>query len=170
MAYRNLASVEAVTSVLNAANGLHDQATCQKEESTPFGKKIEREDVRDYDKAVKDGLVSPSDDISDLDLTPLESDDDSECILPLSPGAHNDASNGKPDSTPPPHDTDMLGKDLHDRINSAKDIQSGSSNASLKIVGKDCDHWSKRFEPCDQARDHENEKELWTIPEESQEQ
>jgi hypothetical protein len=173
--YRNLASVEAVTSVLNGANGLHDQATCQKEESTPFSKKIEREDVRDYVKALKDGLVSPSDDISDLDLNHPESDDDSECIFPLSPVAPNNASNGKPVSTPPLHDTDMLGKDLHGRITSVKDIQStftiaGSSNPSLKIAGKDCDYWSKRFEPCDQSKDHENEKGLWTIPEEPQEQ
>jgi hypothetical protein len=120
MTYRNLALVEAVTSVLNAANRLHDQATCQKEESTPFSKKVEREDVRDYDKALKKGLVSPSDDISDLDLNLVESDDDSECIFPLSPSAYNDASNGKPVSTHPAHDTDMPGKDIHDRVTSAK--------------------------------------------------
>jgi hypothetical protein len=74
----------------------------------------------------------PLDDISDLDLNLLESDDDSECIFPLSLGVYNDASNGKPVSTPPLHSTD-------------KDIQSsftiaGFSNASFKIAGKDCDH------------------------------
>ncbi len=67
MTYRNLASVEAVTSVLNAAKGFHGQATCQKDESTPFGKKVEREDDRDYGKAVKDGLTSPSNNSTDLD-------------------------------------------------------------------------------------------------------
>jgi hypothetical protein len=119
----------------------------------PFSKKIEREDVRDYVKALKDGLVSPLDDILDLDLNNLESDDDSECIFPLSPSATNDASNGKLVSTPSLHDTNILGKDLHGRITSVKDIQStftitGSSNASLKIASEDCHLWLKRFEPC----------------------
>jgi hypothetical protein len=91
-----------------------------------------------------------------------ESDNDSECIFPLSLGVYNDASNGKPVSTPLPHDTD-------------KDIQSsftieGSSNVSFKIAGKDCDYWPKRFESCDQLRDHRREIGLSTIPEESQEQ
>jgi hypothetical protein len=172
MTYRNLASVEAVTSVLNAANRLHDQATCQKEGGTPFGKKIEREDVSDYEKALKDGLVSPSGDISDLDLNLLESDDDSECIFPLSPGADNDASNGKSVSTHPPHNADMLGKDIHSPVTSAKDTQSASTsvsspNAYIKIAGKDRHLWSKKFEPGDQARDHRKEIGLWTIPEES---
>jgi hypothetical protein len=169
-----LASVEAVTSVLNVANRLHNQAIYRKEKSTPFSKKIEREDIRDYDKVLKDGLVSPSDNISDLDLNHLESGDNSECIFPLSPGAPDDATNSKPVSTPLLYDTDILGKDLHGRINSVKDIQSAftiasSSNASLKIAGEDCGHWSKRFEPCNQARDHENEIGLYTIPEEPKE-
>jgi hypothetical protein len=172
MTYRNLASVEAVTSVLDAANGLHAQATCQKGESTPFSKKVEREDVRDYDKALKKGLVSPSDDISDdisdLDLDLVESDEDGECIFPLSPSANNDASNGKPVSTHPPHDTDIPGKDIHDRVTSAKDTQS--ANASIKIAGKDCHLWSKKFEPGDHAGDHKKKMRLWTIHEESQEQ
>jgi hypothetical protein len=110
-------------------------------------------------------------------LNHLESDDDSECIFPLSLGAPNDALNGKPVSTPPLHDTSMLGKDLHSRITSVKDTQSaftctiaGSLNASLKIAGEDCGHWSKRFEPCDQARDRENEIGLCTIPKEPKEQ
>jgi hypothetical protein len=162
MTYHNLALVKAVTSVLNAAKGLHDQSTSQKEESTPFGKKIKREDICNHDKALKDRLVSPLDDISDLDLNPLESDDNSECIFPLSLGVYNEASNSKLVSTPLPHNTD-------------KDIQSsftiaGSSNASFKIAGKDCNHWPKRFKSCDQLRDHRREIGLSTIPKESQEQ
>ena len=87
----------------------------------PFGKKIEMEDVSDYEKALKDGLVLPLGDILDLDLNLLESDDDSECIFPLSLGAYNDASNGKLVSTHPPHNANMLSKDIHSPITSTKD-------------------------------------------------
>jgi hypothetical protein len=126
--------------------------------------------IGDY-KVLKDGLVSPLDDISDLDLNYLESDNNSEYIFPLSPGPPDDASNGKPVSTPPLYNTDIPSKDLHSRITSAKDIQfaftiAGSSNTSLKIAGEDCGHWLKRSEPCDQARDRENEIRLCTIPKE----
>jgi hypothetical protein len=74
----------------------------------------------------------PLDNILDLDLNLLESDDDSECIFLLSLGVYNDASIGKPVSTALPHDTD-------------EDIQSsftiaGSSNASSKMASKDCDY------------------------------
>jgi hypothetical protein len=108
-------------------------------------------------------------------LNLLESDDDSECIFPLSPSAYKDYSNGKPVSAHPPHDTDMLDKDIHSRVTSAKDIQSASTsvsspNSSIKMARKDCHFWLKKFEPGDQARDHKKEIGLWTIPEESQEQ
>jgi hypothetical protein len=161
--YCNLASVKAITSVLNAANRFHHQAAYEKEENMSFSKKIEKEDVCDYDKALNNRLVSPSDDISDLDLNLLESGDNSKYIFPLSPGTNNDASKGKPVSTPPLYDTDMLSKDLHSGITSAKAIQSaftsaGSSNAPLKVSGRDCNHWSKSFEPCNQERDYENER------------
>ena len=72
----------------------------------------------------------------------LESDDDSKCIFPLSLGAYNDALNGKLVSTHPPHNANMLGKDIHSPITSTKDTQSTSTsvsspNAYIKIAGKD---------------------------------
>jgi hypothetical protein len=93
-----------------------------------------------------DGLASSSNNSTDLDWNLSDGDDASECIFPYSLEAYNDASNGKPVSTPPPHDTNMLSKDLHGRI--TKGIQSafsimGSSNTSLKIASQDCDYWSR---------------------------
>ena len=117
-----MALVKAVTSVLNAANRLYNQATCQKEESTLFSKKIEKEDVRDYDKALKDRLVSPLDDILDLDLNYLESDNNSKYIFPLSLSAFNNALNSKLVLTTLLHNTNILSKDLYSCITFVKDI------------------------------------------------
>jgi hypothetical protein len=108
MTYRNLASVEAVASVLKGANEFHDQVRYQKEDSTSVGKKIESEDARDHDKALIDGPVSPSDNILDPDWNTVESEDDNECFFPFSPDARNEASNGKAVSTPPPQDLPLL--------------------------------------------------------------
>jgi hypothetical protein len=51
----------------------------------------------------------------------VESDEDGECIFPLSLSANNDALNGKPVSTHLLHNTDMLSKDIHNRVTSTKD-------------------------------------------------
>jgi hypothetical protein len=75
----------------------------------PFGKKIEKEDVCDYDKALKDKLVLPLDNILDLDLNYLESNNNSEYIFLLSLGVYNNASNSKPVSTPLLHN---INKDI----------------------------------------------------------
>jgi hypothetical protein len=88
----------------------------------PFSKKIKREDVCDYVKALKDRLVLPLDDILDLDLNYSKSDNNSKCIFLLSLSATNDALNGKLVSTPLLHNTDILGKDLYGCITSVKDI------------------------------------------------
>ena len=161
--YRNSASVKAVAAVLNVANRLGDNATCQKKENTLFDTKGEMNDARNCDKALNDRLVSPSD-ISDRDMNLLEGNEESECIFPLSLGAYGDASNAQPVSISPPHDPDMLSGDLRGRIT------PDSSNTSRKIAGNDCDHWPTRFEPCKQTRNHKKEKGLWTIPEDSWEQ
>jgi hypothetical protein len=175
LTHRNFALIKAVTSVLNATNRRYDQATRPEGESTSFSKESEKGGALNYDGILKPRIASPSDDISDLDLNVPESDDDSECIFPLSPCAHDDDSNSKSVSTLPTHDTNMPEEDLGDRITSAKDIQpaftgTGFSNNSLKIAGNDCQHWPKRFPRRDQASDQEREMGLETIREESQEQ
>ena len=86
----------------------------------PFSKKIERGNVCNYNKALKDRLVSPSNNILDLDLNHVESNNNSKCIFPLSLGTYNNALNSKPVSPP-----------------------------LFEIASKDYDHWLKRFEPCD---------------------
>jgi hypothetical protein len=45
MAFRNLASVKAVTCVLKASRKFHNQTTYYKEKSTLVSKKIEKEDA-----------------------------------------------------------------------------------------------------------------------------
>lgn len=82
----------------------------------------------------------------------MESDDDSKYIFPLIPSAYSDALNGKPVSTNPPHNTDVLGKDIHSRVISAKDTKSASANASspnasIKIAGKDTTFRQRSLSP-----------------------
>ncbi len=125
MAYYNLASVEAVTSVPKAVNTFHDQGS---------------KDVRDHDKELIDRLALPLDNISEPDWNALDSGDDSECFFPCSPDAYNDVSNSKLVSTPP-HDTNIHSKALRGRITSTKGIQPvftivGSSNISLEITNR----------------------------------
>lgn len=88
----------------------------------PFGKKIEREDVCDYNKALKDKLVLLLNNILDLDLNYLESNNNSKCIFLLSLGAPNNALNSKLVSTTLLHNTNILSKDLYSRITFVKDI------------------------------------------------
>jgi hypothetical protein len=64
------ASVEALNSVLNAANEFHDQVRYQKEDSTSVGKHIESEDAHDHDRALIDGLALPSDNINLFGIRP----------------------------------------------------------------------------------------------------
>ena len=111
--FRNLASVEAVTSVLKAAHGFPDGATCQKEEGTLVREKTEREDTRDRDKGLQDRQVLSPGDTLDGGRNLVESDDDCECIFPFSPPAGRNASSGKPNSTFPPRSTATYKKELH---------------------------------------------------------
>ena len=113
MTFRNLASVEAVTSVLKAAHGFPDGATCQKEEGTLVREKIEREDTRGRDKGLQDRQVLPPGDTLDGGWNLVESDDDCEFIFSFSPPAGRNASSGKPNSTFPPRSTATYKKELY---------------------------------------------------------
>jgi hypothetical protein len=110
--YRNLASVEAVTSVPKAASEFRDQA--------------EKEDASNHHKAIKDGAASPSDDNAvDGNWNLLESDDDSEYMFSFSPPARNDASNAKPVLTHLPRSADTLGTELCGHIPAANPGNQG---------------------------------------------
>jgi hypothetical protein len=128
--------------VLKASRKFHDQTTYHKEESTLVSKEIEREDAWNCD--TQDGQVSPRGDTSDSEWNLLGSDDDSECIFPFSPPAHNPASNSKLLSPLPPRSGATRRKELHGRITSA--------------------------EASDQVKGYDKEVGLTAIPEESEEQ
>ncbi|CZR52136.1 uncharacterized protein PAC_02013 [Phialocephala subalpina] len=115
-----MALVEAVTSVLKAANEFRDQAAYEKEGSTLIDKKIEMESSRDHRKELKYGLMSSIDNTLGGDWNLHESDDDSECIFPFSLPTRNDAWNGKLLSVPLLHGANMHGKEPHGLIASTK--------------------------------------------------
>jgi hypothetical protein len=110
----NLASVEAVASVLKAATEFRNQARYEREESIFTSKKNDKEDARNYNKALKNGVLSSLGDTQDGDWNFLESDDDSDCIFPFSPPACNRALNRNV-STPSPHGAEISTK-LYERI------------------------------------------------------
>ncbi|KAH6667803.1 hypothetical protein B0J14DRAFT_704266 [Halenospora varia] len=164
MNYPKSTSVGAVTSALKLPHEFHNQATSQKEERTPVSIRIEREDIRDYHKELKDGLLSPSGGIPDGDWNLLRSDDDSENIFPFSPDARSDAANGRSMSTLL-RDAD---NERYDRIPSAKDAQPTFPSvgaASLKSTNEDSQRWLNVSEPGEWMRGHYKTK-LSTIPEE----
>lgn len=170
MTYRNWASVEAVTSILNIANAYRNQ----NENSTSVSKKIEAECARDHDRTSMDELAMPSANIPESDWSSLDSDDDSECFFSFSPGGHNDLNNGKPVSTPPQHNTNIPVKALRGCLTLNKGIQAGytvveSSNVSLEMTNKTREYWSDKFKPGVQVKGYRGEIELAAIPEESQE-
>jgi hypothetical protein len=65
----------------------------------PFSKEIKSKDVCNYNKVIKDRLVLLLDNILDLDLNPLESNNNSKCIFLLSLSVYNNALNSKLVST-----------------------------------------------------------------------
>jgi hypothetical protein len=153
MNYPKLTSVRTVTSALKAPYEFHDQTAPQKEERRPIGIKIVRTDAGDYHKEWKDGLLSPSGDISDGDWNLLGSDDDNENIFPFSPDSRNDAANRR--LVP----TLLRGADNkhYSRIPSAKDAHPASafvSDPSLKSTNKDSQRWSNLLEPGEWMRGH----------------
>ena len=129
--FRNLASVEAATSVLKAAHGFHDQATYHREENTLVGKETERDDT--WGRGIQDGRVLPSGDDPDGGWDLLERDDSSEHIFPFSPPAHSDTSNRKPVALLTPRGAATHWKELHDRIASAK-VRGYSNEAGLAAI------------------------------------
>ena len=88
----------------------------------PFGKKIEREDVCDYNKALKDKLVLLLNNILDLDLNYLKSNNNSKYIFLLSLSAFNNALNNKLVLTLLLYNSNILSKDLYSCITFVKDI------------------------------------------------
>jgi len=165
MNYPKLTSVRAVTSALKAPHEFHDQTTPQKEERRPFGIKIERKDTGDSHKEWKDGLLSPSSDISNRDWNLLGSDDDSGNIFPFSPDSRKDAANRRLVPTlPRSADNKHYSRIPVPSAKGAHPAFPFVGDPPLKSTNKDSQRWSNLFEPGEWTRG-QHKTMLSTIPE-----
>jgi len=87
-----------------------------------FSKESEKEGALNYNKILKPRIALPLDNILDLDLNVLESNNNSKYIFLLSLYAYNNDSNSKSVLTLLTHNTNMLEEDLSNCITFAKDI------------------------------------------------